>query len=168
MADIHVFFKKTDNREDVYKLLEYAVKSLYGIDMPEIRKTEKGKPYFADSNDIHFSLSHSGEYVMCAVSEKPVGADIQIYKAVSDSMRKRVFTEKELENADAISLWCLKESFVKLLGKQDREYRNMEFLKCGNTFCGPDNTQGTALKDISGYAAAVCAEHIENINVSVL
>lgn len=56
----------------------------------------KGKPYFVEGTQ-YFSLSHSGGYVLCAVSEREIGADIQQCKAgVKENLVKRVLTEAEL------------------------------------------------------------------------
>ena len=42
------------------------------------KKDEYGRPYFLNREDISFSLSHSGEYAVCAVStEGNVGVDIE-------------------------------------------------------------------------------------------
>ena len=105
---------------------------------------------------------------MCALSTDKVGADIQREQAISDNMTKRVYTEKELEQADSLSLWCLKECFIKLNGKIDRTYREMEFLKSDNAFCGPNGIWGAVIDEIDGYKAAVCAENAGNVIVSLL
>lgn len=42
----------------------------------EIRP-ENGKPYLPDYPDFHYNISHSGGIVACAVSDSPVGIDIQ-------------------------------------------------------------------------------------------
>lgn len=56
----------------------------------------KGKPYLAEGTR-YFSLSHSGDYVLCAVSEREIGADIQQCKAgVKENLVKRVLTKEEL------------------------------------------------------------------------
>ncbi len=44
---------------------------------PALRYGEKGKPYFRDL-PFYFNLSHSGEYVVCALSHREMGADIQV------------------------------------------------------------------------------------------
>lgn len=168
MGEIKVFFEKSSNRSDVYKLLETAFEKIYGTLMPSLQKNENGKPYFPERPDIYFSLSHSGEYVMCAISDSPVGCDIQKYQKISDKMQKRVFTEKELENSNSLALWTLKESFVKLCGELDREYKDMEFLKREDAFYGPDNTYGVLINEISGYTAAICAYNVENVKVLML
>ena len=168
MSEIHVFFKKVNMREEVYDLLKTSFLKLFGEEAPNVFKDKNGKPYFDGKPDIHFSISHSGDYAMCAISGDPIGADIQKTQEISQKMLKRVFTENELENADPISLWCLKESFVKFKGKLDREYRNIEFLKADDVFFGPDDTKGILINEMSGYMAAVCMEKLGNINVLML
>ena len=39
-------------------------------------RTEKGKPYTVNT-DIFFSISHSGDVVGCAVSDREVGLDLE-------------------------------------------------------------------------------------------
>lgn len=60
----------------------------------KVIRSENGKPYFANL-DIKFSLSHSGERMILAVSEKEIGADIQIKKDVSLRLAERFFTDNE-------------------------------------------------------------------------
>ncbi|MBQ8830637.1 MAG: 4'-phosphopantetheinyl transferase superfamily protein [Oscillospiraceae bacterium] len=168
MTDIHVFFRKSEDRSDVYKLLERAFESVFEMPAPVVAIDKNGKPYFPERTDVHFSLSHSGEYIMCALSKDKVGADIQKAQQISDKMTKRVFTENELDRADSLSLWCLKECFIKLKGKLDRPYKEIEFLESENAFCGPDDTWGMVINEIEGYAAAVCAEKMGNVIVSIL
>jgi len=168
MADIHVFFRKSEDRSDVYKLLEQAFESVFKMSAPAVATDKNGKPYFPERADVHFSLSHSGKYVMCAISTDKVGADIQKSQAISDKMTTRVFTENELKTADSLSLWCLKESFIKLMGKLDRPYNEMEFLKNGRVFTGPDGVMGELVDTVVEYSAAVCFCEEANIIVSML
>ena len=63
-------------------LLQYALCEKTGLDYEtaepfQIRYGEKGKPYPARELSVHFSLSHSGDYVCCAIGDGPVGIDIQ-------------------------------------------------------------------------------------------
>ena len=43
----------------------------------KIAYNESGKPYFKNDKDFHFSLSHSQERAMCAVSDEPIGCDVE-------------------------------------------------------------------------------------------
>lgn len=64
---------------------------------------EHGKPALKDRPDIHFNISHSGKYVMCAVGNVPVGADIQKNTGGSRNLAKRFFAAEEYERIYACS-----------------------------------------------------------------
>lgn len=83
----------------------------------EYRIKPGGKPEFAAIPDLHFSLSHSGGTVICAMAEQPVGADVQAPKILSSKLLNRFFTERERLYEDPIRLWTLKESYGKLTGE---------------------------------------------------
>lgn len=85
---------------------------------------DKGKPYFSDM-DLHFSLSHSGNLAVCAVSDKEIGVDIEKIRDVNPAVADRYFTSEECEyicNAENtkkafFEIWTKTESRVKLTGK---------------------------------------------------
>jgi 4'-phosphopantetheinyl transferase len=54
-----------------------------------------GKPVLARQTDVHFSLSHSGPWAMCAVSDKPVGVDVQQIKPVKLSIARRFHPQEQ-------------------------------------------------------------------------
>ena len=80
---------------------------------------KSNKPYFMDGN-IYLSLSHSDEYVACAVANTPVGMDIEKIKSVKASVIKRVCSLDEqtyINNNGASSfftIWTLKEAYIKV------------------------------------------------------
>ena len=92
-----------------------------------ILENEHGRPYLPDLPDLHFSLSHSGDRVMCAVSGAPVGCDVEEAEETEADRRRiryvaRCLTESERELALAdpsafYRIWTLKESFVKMTGR---------------------------------------------------
>ena len=81
-----------------------------------------GKPALV--NGPEFSLSHSGERVLCALSDRAVGADIQQLRPYNPALVRRFFTAEEGDWLEVQQerdlaftlLWGLKESYVKLLG----------------------------------------------------
>lgn len=88
-----------------------------------LSRNEYGKPFLKNRPDIHFSLSHSGTRVLCALSGEEVGCDIQIRKPGREAVARRFFTPEEnayLASQDSpeafFRLWCLKESFLKAVG----------------------------------------------------
>ena len=113
------------NKKDVpwQHILADILKRDYLIeDTPEILRDEMGKPYFKEC-ELHFNVSHSGEYLAIAVSEHPVGIDIQGPKVIREgTFRKVVQPQEEILigevcERDFLRLWTLKESFVKAEGK---------------------------------------------------
>jgi 4'-phosphopantetheinyl transferase len=83
---------------------------------------EKGKPYLLD-NTLKFNLSHSGDFVVLAVSDTEIGVDIEKIKPYNKAVAKRCFTSAELEwlseentNEAFYRLWTAKESIMKATG----------------------------------------------------
>ena len=86
----------------------------------EIEYVSNGKPVYRNQ-DIHFSISHSGSYVVCAVSDKNIGVDIEGIRRNAIKVAKRFFTTAECEwiGSDVhrfSRIWTLKEAYAKLTG----------------------------------------------------
>jgi 4'-phosphopantetheinyl transferase len=106
-------------------LLIRAVQAVYpNAELPlKITVGEFGKPELRDI-DLKFSLSHSADMVLCAISDKCVGADIQLRTEYNAALAERFFTKKEaaviVHSADKDLMftrtWAVKESYLKLLG----------------------------------------------------
>ena len=119
----------TSGSRSVYALLEHAYRLNYEGDLPEVKKTFHGKPYFPDLPDVHFSLSHSSTHVLCALSGSPVGCDIESPRAISRRAIEYFCSAEELELFTPLELWVLKESYVKLFGKTIASIRDLRFSK---------------------------------------
>ena len=92
-----------------------------------------GKPYLFGGTP-YISLSHSGEYVVAAVSDSPVGIDIQCYKPMIDSHMKRLCSEEEAEylktqpRSEFFRLWTAKEAYIKCFEVLFFDVRGKSFL----------------------------------------
>lgn len=66
---------------------------------------------------IDFSFSHSGDYCVCAISDFPIGIDIQEKTSRMPLKSQHVFTEAESARVkdarDFLIYWTCKESFIK-------------------------------------------------------
>ena len=109
-----------------YRLLQRALQEEYGItEPPELAFGEHGKPYLKEYPDIHFSLSHCRQAVACAVSDSPVGIDIESIRSYKPMLAAYVLSEADLQevmqaerpDVEFIKRWTQKESFVKLTGQ---------------------------------------------------
>ncbi len=75
-----------------------------------------------ENNELYFNLSHAGQYAVCAISDRPVGIDIEqmvsrdfsIFQSVWTEREKKLFQVHNME--DFYDLWTAKESYVKWLG----------------------------------------------------
>ncbi len=56
---------------------------------------EKGKPYIVGES-THLSIAHSGELVVCAVDDAPIGIDVERIAPRSLTLAKRICVEEEL------------------------------------------------------------------------
>lgn len=106
-------------------MLVNAVKKKYrGAEMPvEYFAGEHGKPYFKNIENAYFSLSHSGNVAACAVSDAPIGIDVQCERKVNYALAKRFFSEKEYNAVTAEPeimfnrIWARKEAAAKADGR---------------------------------------------------
>ena len=110
-----------DGHDAAYALLEQLV----GTPLPPIRRTEAGKPYFADGGP-HFSISHTTNHAFCCVSERKIGIDAEeIGRRVDLRLANKILSVGEkalfdtaMDKQDCLlRLWVLKESYAKLTGR---------------------------------------------------
>lgn len=106
-------------------LLEQMYRDTTGETMPEIMTGTWGKPYFATGN-YYFSISHTKHHVFCALSEKPIGIDVEEQDrdidlrlaekilSVPEKVRYEASRDKRLA---LLKLWVLKEAAAKLSGR---------------------------------------------------
>lgn len=109
----------------------------------DIASNENGKPYLTAAPDVHFSLSHSAAWAVCAVSDHPVGVDIQQCRSFKPNIADRFFHPNEVQYLSSLSpaerenafytLWALKESYVKADGRGLRLLRQF----CVDIACQP-------------------------------
>ncbi|MBQ6702106.1 MAG: hypothetical protein IJN17_04040 [Clostridia bacterium] len=90
-------------------VLRFAIEDStnYNYDKLRFSIEKNGKPYVEDE-PFYFSLSHSGDYAVCAISDAPIGVDIEQETELSEKFRKRF--------ADSIVDWTKKEAKGKLTG----------------------------------------------------
>lgn len=85
-----------------------------------------GKPQLRDRADLHFSLSHSGTWAVCAVGASPLGVDIESPRCTM-AVARRCFHPTEIEALERLEpeaqqaalgrLWTAKEAYLKAIGR---------------------------------------------------
>lgn len=109
-----------------WKLLEEAIDHSFGLDFQSLHfsKNPFGK---WECRELFFSLSYTEGYTAAAVSDRPIGLDVENIRAFREKFqhRRRDFLQKIAapgESADpsdpdaAIRLWTAKESIFKCCG----------------------------------------------------
>lgn len=157
----------------------------YGVSPRDMRFEygENGKPYLAGEKDVFFNFSHSGTYVMCAVSDGQIGCDTEQITGYKDSLARHIFSaaeyadisskvSEEEKSAAFFRYWTLRESYMKYTGlglalplsdfeiTTDGETGVLKNGEKQNVFFGE-------FSSIPGYACAVCAETpVKNITLT--
>ena len=134
-----------------------------------IERAPKGKPYFRNLPDLHFSVSHSGDVFVCAFSDAPVGVDIQEYKKRPDEAERcrkiaaRFFHFDEVDalDADTVSafynIWTAKESYVKFTGDGiDGDF---------SAFCIFDLDEYLYQTELCGMSLSVCMPDVDDVEI---
>lgn len=119
--------------EDAYRtmigdfLLDHVLKKRIGTRLKDItvEKNAYGKPVLPDYPYLQFNVSHSGNYVVCAVHDQLVGIDVEKVQSFDLRLAKHLFTgfeyrdilDSKNRNRTFFEIWTLKESYIKALGK---------------------------------------------------
>lgn len=136
---LHMVSEKRRKRVLSYKVREEQKRSLAagllleqilnerGFSGDMVVADENGKLYLPGVDDFFFSLSHSGEYAACVVSDVPVGVDIQQKRETKANIARRFFQCQEAERIERepkerqsdmfFRYWTGKESYLKLTGQ---------------------------------------------------
>lgn len=125
--------------------------------------TENGKPFFAGS-DAHFSLAHCRDTVVCAVSDAPVGVDIELERQNGIALARRWFAPDEAmsvenaadPNAEFCAVWTVKESYIKL--------RDLRLADIPRFSVNALDAQYRSLR-LGEYHLACCADSIDKIEL---
>ncbi len=148
-----------------------------GMSLPAVyQRNPYGKPYLTEHEGIHVNWSHSGDWVICAISDREVGIDLQdnrrepgealirrmlqpeelsYYEKVPDEQKRRIFYE----------YWTVKESFLKAVGTGfhmplDNFYVRMEDENPQIVQRAGEKSYICRLLDFAddGYTASLCVE----------
>jgi phosphopantetheine--protein transferase-like protein len=138
------------------------------------------KPHMeGEGKRLEFNLSHSGKYAVLAVSDQPVGIDVERMKKNRLSVAKRCFCTEEYEdivqagdewqqNIRFLEYWTMKEAYVKRTGEGLRiSLNSFRILREDNglsTVKGEDDLWfATGFLEQGSYGVSVCQTSRENV-----
>lgn len=167
-----------DHALETYGLKEKSVEYEFG---------EWGKPSLKYQPNIYFSLSHSGDYAICSIGDKPIGNDIELIKHGRLKVADRFFAKEELDWMYAVQdeeeitqrmfrIWTMKESFLKATGKgislplgdfavivaEDKDKIRVKHSYNAKFYHMKEYA------DIDGYRVAVCCEEGRDVAYSMM
>ncbi len=90
--------------------------------------------YAGDSIGLDFSFSHAGNYVFCAISDHPIGVDVEGVREKMPMNSSHVLSTKEIENVENsenpkyefLKYWTCKEAFIKCAFPKKVNFRSGE------------------------------------------
>ncbi len=167
--------KKLKNTDDRLRslgagLLMNFVRKQYHV-KEELRMDKFGKPYFVNSK-IHFNISHSGNFVVMAVSDWNIGIDVQRMKLVRNRVAEKNFLPRECEYINELEddqikqqrfceIWTIKEAYLKNQGIGLRKPLNsfeVDLSEDVPKIVDHDELRVVQFKMDTRYVVAVCAD----------
>jgi len=132
----------------------------------DVEEAPLGKPYFPQHPELCFSVTHSGDWWMCAIGARAVGLDLQVHECGDrEAIARRFFHVEELAFLEErsfekfFSVWAAKESYLKYTGEGiSVELGDFSVVRGGSL---ADNLNGTALRHMEfepGYSLCLCAQ----------
>jgi len=128
--------KKFSEKKDMIRTLmgEILIRTIINRELDssnkhiKFEKNKYGKPYLKEYPKFNFNISHSGDFVICAIDNKPIGIDIEEKKHIEyEEIAKNFFDISEFDyivNQDLniqlskfYEIWTLKESYIKCCGQ---------------------------------------------------
>lgn len=146
-------------------LIEH-VRETYDV-QGKLKRDRFGKPYFVDGP--YFNATRSGAYSLIAVSDEPVGADVEKASFLDPGTFPFIFTEREVSlissggrwsRVAACRIWTGKESYLKALGRKlsmDPGSFEVAAPGFGDFSLKSPGWNMHELKSPKGYCASVCA-----------
>lgn len=106
-------------------LARMAARALGNGALPEIVRTEYGKPYVAGHPEVQLSLAHGGSIVVCVSADEPVGVDVEQVRPVDladfDSWltecEKQAIATSDDPVREFFRIWTAREAFAKRDGR---------------------------------------------------
>ena len=108
-----------------YQLLKQGLREVYGItENPVFEYNEHGKPSIVGHPEIFFNLSHCKYAAVCAISDQPIGIDVESIREFKEGLVRYTMNDDEVREIESASdpaavfirLWTMKEATMKLIG----------------------------------------------------
>ncbi|MDY4362316.1 4'-phosphopantetheinyl transferase superfamily protein [Lactococcus lactis subsp. lactis] len=173
---IQHYRRYADKKRSIYSemLIKYVVYKIKGHDVEiEFEENSYGKPKVKGLN-WDYNVSHSGNYVILAISNEKIGIDIQkkfeidlgVLKFFHKSEQKMVQEDPSL----FFTFWTLKESYLKYLGVGlSKELDSFSIIDPPNFKCSENPLIVFENLNVDNdYSSFVCYEKKEESKVELI
>ena len=173
--------KEKQNKIDKYIKEESKKRSMLGeyllqkllkeerIDYNKIQiKTNKNEKPYIENKKIYYNISHSYDYVITAISEKPIGVDIEKIRKIDSKTINMFATSKEKEyilsekkglEKRLFEIYTLKEAYIKMKGLALKDIKKTEFAIENQLITNSDQkTQSKLIHNVPEYIIAICEQ----------
>lgn len=151
------------------KLLEQGLWEEYGI-IDTVEQQPHQKPYLKNHIEIDFSISHTKGLVICALSDRSIGADVEKIREFHQGLLRKVCTDREaayiLEKDSQerfFRIWTLKEAYLKATGQGITvPLGKLQFLvaETGQVTANITGWKFTQFRYGSDYIISICEKEI--------
>lgn len=164
-----------------HKVREYIEKKQgKKIENLGIQYGEHGKPYLPQYPNIHFNLTHAGQFVVLAVGDEPMGIDMEECKKANMNLAKRCYHKEEYEKLRKLKendweecsirfyqYWTMKESYLKYDGSGiTRPLSELLMEPETGTVTGDSSVCFTFLRAIPKYIITLCSASFQKEEIS--
>ncbi len=159
-------------------LLKYAFHHLgFSFQLDDIQLEKKDRPFI--HHNIDFNLSHSGDYVLLAITaNQKIGIDVEKHRTVSKELFQRYFSEQEwhtIQNAAHPNIaffdfWVMKESAIKCDGRgvEILSQTHKNYAATQQVICAGTTLQYQPICLETAYSAAVCSTELSELKLTKL
>lgn len=189
-GEIQICILGSAQRQNTDEAIRTLSRKVLGEEIGEIARSERGKPYFPQRQNLFASVSHSGEYFVCTFAPCEIGVDLQQIKHLrgetpeSAVPRFKMMASRFMHPAEAkfveedtyarfFRIWTAKEAYVKMTGQGiDNDFSSLCILPEGETVL-PEPKNGTAewqslgahftqVDLLPGYSFCICSKSAHN------
>jgi phosphopantetheinyl transferase len=145
----------------VRRLLAYLYFRRCQCRLPQIAKTEAGKPYLCGCPDRFISLSHTAGAVCAGLSDGSIGVDVEGPRSWPAELPARIARPEEIAQFGVLGAWTLKESAIKVKGTLDRDWRDIVYAGTREKIVCPEGIACARLTEAYGFTLALAAADLQ-------
>lgn len=152
--------------------INYLLGKYYNIPFKSIHYdiNEYWKPFLVWYSNIHFNISHSWDYIVCALDNLPVWIDVEKIWKPNDDVAKMFYSKEEYaeyiwmnwndKQRFFYKIWTWKEAYIKCLWKWMSISMTSFTISCNDNLMSIKDYIIKTVEVDNGYMCVVCSKKI--------